>query len=164
VAALPDRPVVAEDVPLPGLPIRIVGVHGGGAGLRQRSEQGGEFGAGGGGEPELTGPGAVWALGEVQGPAVFVLGLLTRQDPVGVDRFDQLRRHGLQVFEPEPAGLVDQQGFPGVHVDRVAVGDLAQRVVDQAGPLGGDLPVALRGGEVPADRGRGFPERGTAGR
>ena len=107
-------------------------------------------------KPEVSGPGSVCAVFEVEEPAQTVFGFVGGQDPVGVDRFDQFGGDPVEVLVAELGGLLHQQEFAGFDGGGVAVFDLAEGGVDQGDLFGGDQTVTLRGCEVGSDRVEGF--------
>ena len=125
-------------------------------GFGQRSEEGGEFLSDVGGQSEVSGPGAVFAVCEVEEPAEAVFGFVGGQDPVGVDGFDEFGGDPVEVLVAELGGLLYEEEFAGFDGGGVAVLDLAEGGVDQGDLFGGDQAVSLRGGEVGSDGCQGF--------
>jgi hypothetical protein len=97
-----------------------------GAGPGQRGQDGGQFGSGGAGEPELPGVGAVAGGAEAEVAPVGVQ-LVVGFGAVGVDRVDDLLGEAGQLMGAEGGSVVGQQLLTGGEV-----GGIVARSVDVA--------------------------------
>ena len=125
-----------------------------GAGFRQGSEQGLQFGAESAGEPEGAGPGSVPALMELDMAPVLVE-LVLGQGAVGVDPVDDLVGEDAEVFDGVGVGEPDQQPLTFLDVGGVEAApvDLGQGPFDDRHLLRADPAGLLRRRQMRSERG-----------